>query len=174
MAQGRGRSAKRLREARKEKGQTQLQLSLDTYQSRESVTKQENEEFRVQPHLAKYFTEEYNDPRVAIEAAHEYTGWGTPWLDGAAFDDHRASVLLQTKREVQEALDKIDDVNVAKNPNTIAEYERSEIRDLLVESAEAMTFIKQEIAIMCKDYRFDWMELWDEVNNRLKSRQYIK
>jgi len=77
-----GRAATAAKEARKQIGKTQLQLSMDLFESREAISQQENGRYRVQPNVARYFTEKHNDPWVALEAAAEYTGWGPVKLDG--------------------------------------------------------------------------------------------
>ena len=167
------RAQQLLKRTRKKYGVTQEKLSQESYQSRESISMQENGSRKINQATAKAITEKYNDPFVAMAAAQEYVGWGISILDGKAVDLHRASMLMATKREVKEALEKLKELPVAENPSAVKEFEKQNIKEALIEQAEASTFIENNIAVLCKEYGFSWTEVWDSAKKRLKSRGYL-
>ncbi len=127
MTNGKNDATDALKQSRKETGLTQLQLSLETGYSREAISQQENGRASVSPELSNHMSSKYNDPRIGIESAYEYKSWGLGWLDGEALDQHRAAVVMRTKKELKEALESIDEVAIAKQPKYIEIFERQQI-----------------------------------------------
>jgi transcriptional regulator with XRE-family HTH domain len=169
-----GRAATAAREARKQAGKTQLQLSMDLFESREAVSQQENGRYRVQPNMAKHFAEEYNNPWVAIEAAAEYTGWGPVKLNGDNVDLHRSSVALKTKEELDEALQAIGRFCVANKPSSIKEYDKKDLENAVDEAIDAIVALTHYVAIVCSEYSLSWKHMWERHRRKLKSRGYMK
>jgi transcriptional regulator with XRE-family HTH domain len=169
-----GRAATAAKEARKQISKTQLQLSMDLFESREAVSQQENGRYRVQPNLAKYFLEQHNNPWVALEAAAEYTGWGPTKLDGEAVDLHRCSVALKTKEELEEALQAIEKVCVANKPKAIKEYDKQELEKVVQEAIDAIVALTHYVAVICIDYGLSWIKMWKQHRTKLKSRGFVK
>jgi len=169
-----GRAATAAREARKQIGKTQLQLSMDLFESREAISQQENGRYRVQPNVAKYFAQEHNDPWVALEAAAEYVGWGPVKLDGDVVDLHRSSVTLKTREELTEAIDAIESVCVANHPRSIREFDKQHLEEAILQAIDAIVALTQYVAVICKDYGFSWIKMWSKHRTKLKSRGYVK
>nr|WP_289038210.1 XRE family transcriptional regulator [uncultured Allobacillus sp.] len=167
------RAQQLLKRTRKKYGVTQEKLSQETFQSRESISMQENGSRKINHTTARTITEKYNDPFVAMEAAAEYIGWGISVFDGKAADLHRASMVMATKREVREALEKLKDLPIAENPSAVKEFEKQNIKEALIEQAEASTFIENNIAALCNEYGFNWTEIWDSARKRLTARGYL-
>ncbi|GGD05146.1 XRE family transcriptional regulator [Pontibacillus salipaludis] len=169
-----GRAAKAAKSARKDSGLTQLQLSMDIDYSREAVSKQEHGEYRVQPELAKHYTTRHQNPWVAMEAAHEYTGWGPVKLDGDLVDLHRSSVKAKAIEELQEAIDAIENIDVVNHPNSLASFERKNVEDALEEVVEAITASNHLVAVLCAEYAFKWDKVWSDHTRQLKAKGYVK
>jgi len=169
-----GRAATAVKEARKQIGKTQLQLSMDLFESREAISQQENGRYRVQPNVAQYFAKEHNDPWVAIESAAEYTGWGPVKLDGDAVDLHRSSVTLKTREELYEAIEAIESVCVANLPKSIMDLERQHLEEAILQAIDAIVALTQYVAVICKDYGFSWINMWKKHHMKLKTRGYVK
>lgn len=174
MANGKNDATDALKQSRKDAGKTQLQLSLEMGYSREAISQQENGRASVSPDVSRHMSTQYNDPRVGIESAHEYKSWGLGWLDGEALDQHRAAVVMRTKKELKEALESIDEVAIAKQPKHIQEFERQQIEDALVESAEAIAFLEFEIAKLCQDYNFKYNDIFSSAEQRLRAERLVK
>jgi DNA-binding XRE family transcriptional regulator len=169
-----GRAADAVKQARKEVNMTQLQLSLELFESRESVSHQENGRYRVQPNIAKYFAENHNNPWVAMEAAAEYTGWGPVKLDGEVVDLHRASVTMKTREELTEALEAMESVCVANLPRSIKDYDRKQLEEAIIQAIDAIVALTQYVAVICDDYGFSWVKMWEKHRAKLKAKGFIK
>jgi DNA-binding XRE family transcriptional regulator len=170
----RGRAADAVKAARKAANMTQQQLSFEIYESRESVSHQENGRYRVQPNISKYFAEKHNNPWVALEAAAEYTGWGPVKLDGEVVDLHRASVTMKTKEELTEALKAIESVCVANHPRSIEEFDRKQLEEAILQAIDAIVALTQYVAVICLDYGFSWLDMWKKHRTKLKAKGFIK
>jgi DNA-binding XRE family transcriptional regulator/NTP pyrophosphatase (non-canonical NTP hydrolase) len=169
-----GRAANAVKAARKAAKMTQQQLSFEIYESRESVSHQENGRYRVQPNIAKYFAEKHNNPWVALEAAAEYTGWGPVKLDGEVVDLHRASVAMKTKEELTEALQAIESVCVANHPRSIREFDKNQLEEAILQAIDAIVALTQYVAVICVDYGFSWLDMWKKHRTKLKAKGFIK
>lgn len=170
----RGRAADAVKAARQATGMTQQQLSFEIYESREAVSQQENGRYRVQPNISKYFTEKHNNPWVALEAVAEYTGWGPVKLDGEVVDLHRASVAMKTKEELTEALQAIESVCVANHPRTIREYDKQHLEEAILQAIDAIVALTQYVAVICVDYGFSWLKMWQKHRTKLQTKGFIK
>jgi transcriptional regulator with XRE-family HTH domain len=169
-----GRAANAVKEARKNANMTQQQLSFELFESRESISHQENGRYRVQPNISKYFAERHNNPWVALEAAAEYTGWGPVKLDGEAVDLHRASVTMKTREELVEALEAIESVCVANHPRSIRELDKQRLEEAMMQAIDAIVALTQYVAVICADYGFSWVDMWKKHRTKLKAKGFIK
>jgi transcriptional regulator with XRE-family HTH domain len=171
-----GRAATAAKEARKQIGKTQLQLSLDLFESREAVSQQESGRYRVQPNIAKHFAEKHNNPWVALEAAAEYIGWAPVRLDGEAADLHRTSVLLKTQEELEEALESMlaASKKITKNPKCVEAIGKEVIEKSLQECIDAITALNHYVAVICKEYGISWQKVWKQHKLKLIQRRFIK
>jgi DNA-binding XRE family transcriptional regulator len=169
-----GRAADAVKAARKAAKMTQQQLSFEIYESRESVSHQENGRYRVQPNISKYFAEKHNNPWVALEAAAEYTGWGPVKLDGEMVDLHRASVAMKTKEELTEALEAIESVCVANHPRSIREFDKQRLEEAVLQAIDAIVALTQYVAVICIEYGFSWFKMWQKHRAKLQSKGFIR
>jgi DNA-binding XRE family transcriptional regulator/NTP pyrophosphatase (non-canonical NTP hydrolase) len=169
-----GRAANAVKEARKNANMTQQQLSFELFESRESISHQENGRYRVQPNISKYFAEKHNNPWVALEAAAEYTGWGPVKLDGEVVDLHRASVAMKTKEELIEAIEAIESVCVANHPRSIREFDKQQLEEAILQAIDAIVALTQYVAVICIDYGFSWVKMWQKHRTKLKSKGFIR
>jgi transcriptional regulator with XRE-family HTH domain len=169
-----GRAANAVKEARKAAKMTQQQLSFEIYESRESISHQENGRYRVQPNVSKYFAEKHNNPWVALEAAAEYTGWGPVKLDGEMVDLHRASVAMKTKEELTEAIEAIESVCVANHPHSIGEFDKRHLEEAILQAIDAIVALTQYVAVICIEYGFSWFKMWQKHRAKLQSKGFIR
>lgn len=167
------RVARALRNARSEMGRSQEQLSIDFSQSRESISKQENAERRVQPGLSRQFIEKYNNPWIALEAANEYIGWGITQLDGPAADMHRSSVLMKLREEMDEAIEAMDKVKIINHPEFIQSFERQDLEQSAQELVDVIHAGTLFLATMCETYDISWLSIWEDHQVKIKSRGYV-
>jgi DNA-binding XRE family transcriptional regulator len=169
-----GRAADAVKQARKEANMTQQQLAFEIFESRESVSHQENGRYRVQPNISRYFAEKYNNPWVALEASAEYVGWGPVKLDGEVVDLHRASVTMKTREELVEAIQAIENVCVANHPRSIRDFDRKQLEEAIIQAIDAIVALTQYVAVICIDYGFSWVKMWQKHRLKLKSKGFIR
>jgi DNA-binding XRE family transcriptional regulator len=169
-----GRAANAVKEARKNANMTQQQLSFELFESRESISHQENGRYRVQPNISKYFAEKHNNPWVALEAAAEYTGWGPVKLDGEMVDLHRASVAMKTKEELTEAIEAIESVCVANHPRSIRDFDKQHLEEAILQAIDAIVALTQYVAVICIEYGFSWLKMWQKHRAKLQAKGFIR
>jgi transcriptional regulator with XRE-family HTH domain len=169
-----GRTAIRAKEARKENGLTQLQVSFDLFSSREAVTKQETGEYRVQPHTTKYYEDVHNNPWVGMEAAAEYVGWGTGKLDGPNVDLYRSSVYLKTIEELKEAIEHLEGICLANPPHSMEDFKKEKLKEAIIQCMDAVVALNHFIAVVCKEYGFSWAKMWLKHKTKLIAKGFMK
>ncbi|MGP4061473.1 XRE family transcriptional regulator [Halobacillus sp. H74] len=167
------KAARLMKESRIQSGKTQQQLSMDMFQSREYVAKQENGERKLTPSTVQHFTETYNDPWLALEAAFEYTGWGVTRLDGPAVDLHRSSVREKALEELREAIEAMENVKLTKNPSFAQSFEIQDIERSAREHIDVIGASITYVATLCDQYGLSWNQLWEDHYRKLQSRGYV-
>ncbi|ELK47215.1 helix-turn-helix domain-containing protein [Halobacillus sp. BAB-2008] len=167
------KAARMMKEARMQRGKTQQQLSMDMFQSREYVAKQENGDRKLTPSTVQHFTETYNDPWLALEAAFEYTGWGVTRLDGPAVDLHRSAVREKTLEELREAIEAMEKVKLTKHPSFTQSFELQDIERSAREHIDVIGASMTYVATLCQEYGLNWNQLWEDHHRKLQSRGYV-
>lgn len=172
-----GRAALAAKLARKDAGITQLEMTFNGYYgTRESVSRQENGNYKVQPQLSNYYAEHHNDPFVALEAAAEYLVWGPQKLDGEATDLHRTNVLLKTAEELEEALEAINMTKkkITSNPECLTDAEKEVIEKSILETIDVITAATHYVAVFCKTYGISWVKMWTQHRMKLIQRKFLR
>ena len=153
---------------------TQTQLSFDINVAPSTVSAFETGYRKIPPDVASAAMEKFDDPRLAMEAANEYTaGAWTSWLDGPAVDLHRSSVKTKAEEELEEALEAIRKAKLNIHPDYLGNFDRDDIETSLGEAADAVTALNTYIAIICKEYRISWLKVWLKHKKKLISRGFI-
>ncbi|QAS52837.1 helix-turn-helix domain-containing protein [Halobacillus litoralis] len=167
------KAARMLKEGRVQSGKTQQQLSMDMFQSREYVAKQENGERKIPPSTLQHFTKTYNNPWLALEASKEYTGWGVTKLDGPAVDLHRSAVREKAMEELREALEAMEKVHLTRNPSFAQSFEIQDIERSALEHIDVIGASITYVATLCEEYGLSWTELWKNHERKLQSKGYM-
>lgn len=172
MSVGRSGVGRSLQELRKEKGLSQQQMSFDLNVSRESVSAYETGRARVPKDISRKITEKFDDPLLSIQIRREYTGVGPILLDGKAVDMHRSSVKLKTLEEVREAKNAILQMDLVNKPEFMTEYEKDQLKNDLVQVADAITGLENFLVVICKEYNLSSKEIWDNHARKLLAKRY--
>lgn len=167
-----GRAGRAIKQGRKLLDQTQLQCSMETGYTREAIGQQERGDYKVQPHMARYFIEQGN-PWPGLEASNEYLGWGLKKLDGPAADLHRSAVKEKVVEEAQEMLSALAKMATYKRPSTLSSFEDDNITHGMDQSVDVVKAILTFIAVCCEDYNLSWNDIWEDHDLKLKSRGYV-
>lgn len=160
-----------LKEIRGDK--TQQQFAFDLGVVRETVSKYENGRTSIPQDISKKLVEKYDDPKFVMTVRNAYTGTGPVWLDGPNVDLHRCSVKEKTIEELQEALDHIQNTCVSKPLRNAKLFELQEIEKMLVEAVDAITALDHLVAVVCKEAKISYKELWQRHYRKLATANYI-
>lgn len=170
-----GRAANAVKHSRTDADMTQEQMSFDDmYITREAISQQERGVYKVQPDTTKYFAEKHNDPWAAIEAANEYTNWGITRLDGKAADVNRLSAAIQSKIQMKEALEAVEESMEQLTLNPSALNDKRQIEASIQECLDVITALTQYVAVLCKEYSISWLQMWKKHHIKLIARGFVK
>jgi transcriptional regulator with XRE-family HTH domain len=162
-------------QARKDKGFTQDQLSLDLYCSREAVSKYETGERKIPKDLRPNISQTLDDPHLYMEIAMEATGKvGIPVLNGDFIDTHPAAMKDLVQRETNEALDNLDRASMIKPIHLRTDEERQEMRQVVMELLDSIASMMNLVAVICKEYKFSMKEIFGSWRATLKARKWNK
>lgn len=162
-----------LQDVMKRQGHTLAQTGRATNVDGSQVGKIVKGSRRASKPVMRAAIEHYDDGQLTLAAAADVTGGAfAPWLDNV--DLHRASVLFKTIEEMQEVLEASGQAPISKTNEQINETERQHIKQLLMETVEAITALTHLAAAICKEYSFSWLGTWKEHRAELKAKQYMK
>ncbi len=167
------KSALLMKESRKRKNKTQQQLSVDMFQSREYISKQERGERKIPPVSTKYFIEKFNNPWLALEAVNEYIGWGLTHLDGPSSKNEGYFLQLLLEQELKSTLEAISKVKWTVNLERKNSMEVQDIQRSAKRVASVTHFSTLYLATICEKYDISWLKVWKDHHFNLRSKGYI-
>ncbi|MFD0682409.1 MULTISPECIES: helix-turn-helix domain-containing protein [unclassified Paenibacillus] len=168
-----GQFGQTLAKVRSERNEGQGTAARVAYVSQSYISKIEKGERRAPKDVMKSTVEHYDDPQLAVAAANEATGGGwIPWLNNT--DLHRANTHLKTLEEIEEAVIALKAAPITKLRTQMDEHELQLMKTAIRECIEAITALTHHVAILCKEYCFSWMAMWNEHRIKLKASKYIK
>lgn len=167
-------TGKEFRRLRGKKSQQQMAFELGGI-SREGVSHYENERNRLPPDIASRAMEKFDDPDFARTIAAEYTAGGmAPALNGPALIREAAAIQSRALKETEEAYEAMRKAVIDVNPAFIGSFERDDIKRSLEEASEAVTFLNEYMATVCKQYKISWLKTWTGCQARLISRGFLR
>lgn len=130
------------------------QLAFDLNISRQLGSHMKKDRRKMQQDIAKASIQTYDNPEFIHDVLHEFSeGYTSPVLRGKNIEQHRLSIESYTIIELQEAIDKMQEVCLAKPPSIISKEEKQEIRNLMEELLDGKVFIDNLLIQLQKDYR---------------------
>ncbi|PHC64017.1 helix-turn-helix domain-containing protein [Bacillus toyonensis] len=161
--------------ARKRKGITQEELSLEIPASRESLAKYETEKRKLPEDLRKCITEGIDDPQLFFKMWSEATGYvSIPFFNGELIDLHPASMRYMVQQETNEALKQLDTVCWFKASQTWSESEKEELKKVMHEILDATGSMMSLVAVLCDQYGISMKDVFKYWKVSLRARKYIK
>ncbi|QWH66199.1 XRE family transcriptional regulator [Bacillus wiedmannii] len=161
--------------ARKRKGITQEQLSLEIPVSRESIAKYETEKRKLPEDLRKCITEGIDDPQLFFKMWSEATGYvSIPFFNGELIDLHPASMRYMVHQETNEVLEQLNTVCWFKPSQTWSESEKEELKKVMHEILDATGSMMSLVAVLCDQYGISMKEVFKYWKVSLRARKYIK
>lgn len=130
------------------------QLAFDLNISRQLGSHMKKDRRKMQQDIAKASIQTYDNPEFIHDVLHEFSeGYTSPVLRGKNIEQHRLSIESYTIIELQEAINKMQEVCLAKPPSIISKEEKQEIRNLMEELLDGKVFIDNLLIQLQKDYR---------------------
>ncbi len=165
-----------LREAREHRGMTQDAAGQAGYISGKMVSAIECGRRAAGPDVMERLATKLDYPRLYMEAAAEVTGGVccSPWLDGDGVDLHRTSVWAKTCEELQEAIKAVSAADVVNAPSRADEAHRRAVHDSMMQVLDARVAIDHYLAVMCEEYGYSILAVYQEHRRKLESRGYAK
>lgn len=165
-----------LREARLKRGVTQQALGSEAYVSDSLISDIEHGRRKGSKEIRAALARALDYAKLYMEAAEEVTGgvYCTPWLDGDGVDLHRTSVWAKTCEELQEAIKVVSAADVVNAPSRADESHRQAIHDSMIQVLDARVAIDHYLAVMCEEYGFSILAVYQEHRQKLESRGYTK
>jgi transcriptional regulator with XRE-family HTH domain len=156
-----------------EHGENQQDIAQIASVSNSSISKYTLGTRRIPKDVIRMTAMHYDDPRLFISAQEEVTsGACTPWLNGA--DLHKSTVMLKTLEELGEAQGAMHAVPVTKRRDQLSDSDMKQIKIAIMESIEAITALTHYVAVLCKEYSFSWLTMWNDHRKQLKANKYLK
>lgn len=160
-------------EYRTKRGMTQQEFADEVEVNRSSFSRVENGTRKAPKDMMARTAAKFDDPRLYLAVAEEVTGGASdPYLDGA--DLHKAATHYKSLEEGEEALVAMRIAPIMKRQDQMTEADRDAIKAAIMESVEAITAFTHHIMSLCKEYGFNWREIWKEHRADLKAKQYMK
>jgi transcriptional regulator with XRE-family HTH domain len=165
-----------LNEAPHHRGRTQEAAGQVGYVSNKMVSAIECGRRAAGPDVIERLATTLDYPKFYMEAAAEVTGrvYASPWLDGSSVDLHRTSVWAKTCEELQEAIKAVASADVVNAPSRADETHRQAIHDSIMQTLDARVAIDHYMAVMCEEYGFSILAVYQEHRQKLENRGYAK
>ncbi|WP_100488589.1 helix-turn-helix domain-containing protein [Sporolactobacillus pectinivorans] len=167
-------TGKELRRLRGKKSQQQMAFELGGI-SREGVSHYENERNKIPPDISSRAMERFDDPDYARAVASEYTaGAWAPALNGPALIRQCSAIQSRALKETEEAYEAMQKAVLDVNPQFLGNFERDDIKRSLDEATEAVAWLNEYMATVCRTYKFSWLKLWAGCQVRLIQRGFLR
>ncbi|MEK3996720.1 XRE family transcriptional regulator [Psychrobacillus sp. FSL K6-2684] len=135
------------------------QLASDLNISRQLGSHMKNDRRMMQQDIAVSAMQTYDNAEFIADMLHEFSeGYTSPVFRGPNIEQHRLSIESLAYRELKEAINKLEEVCLAKPPGVITKEERQEIKVLMEELLDGKAFINNLLIQLQKDYRISIKE----------------
>jgi transcriptional regulator with XRE-family HTH domain len=161
--------------ARKRKGYTQEQLTLDLPISRESLAKYETGDRRFPKDMYLPVAEKLDDEEFYFITWNEAAGVvSIPYFDGEYIEHHSASMKHLAQIETNEALDHLERACWYKPVHSRSDSEKEEMKKVLRELLDAAASMVNLVAVICREYDFSMKDVFKQWRLTLRARRLQK
>ncbi|MTD30188.1 hypothetical protein [Planomicrobium sp. YIM 101495] len=151
-----GKAINRLMETEEATGE---QLAIDFNVSPQLISHIKNERRTMQADIAQESIALYDNPEYTMDILYEFSSkFTSPVLRGRFVEQHRMTLEAYAKKEIEEALERIQNVCLAKPPSMIDENERLGVRSMMDELIEARIHIDNLLKQLQKEYKISIMD----------------
>lgn len=154
---------------------TNDQLAFDLNLSPQMVSHMKNDRRVMQQDIARESIAIYDNPRYTMEILHEFSdGFAVPMMDGKAVDWHRLSLLAMLKKQFEEALEALKEVDFTKPPQAMEKHERELMVKAFDEILDARLSLENWLTQLQEDYGISIKKRMKAMTPRWKARGWLQ
>ncbi|WP_150283762.1 hypothetical protein [Rummeliibacillus sp. TYF-LIM-RU47] len=154
---------------------TNDQLAFDLNLSPQMVSHMKNDRRVMQQDIARESVAMYDNPRYTMEILHEFSdGFAVPMMDGKAVDWHRLSLLAMLKKQFEEALEALKEVDFTKPPQAMEKHERELMVSAFDEILDARLSLENWLIQLQEDYNISIKKRMKVMTPRWKARGWLQ
>lgn len=151
------------------------QLAMDLNVSPQLISHIRNERRTMQADIAHESINLYDNPSYTMDILYEFSsGFTSPVLRGKNIDNHRLSFKENAKREIEEGLEMIKRVCLAKPPSMVDNHEREGIQTMMDELIEARIHIDNLLSQLQVEYKISIKDRIKNLIPRWKAKGWLQ
>ncbi|AQU79760.1 hypothetical protein AJGP001_10995 [Planococcus faecalis] len=166
-----GSALNRLLEGGEETGE---RIALDLNVSPQLISHIKNDRRTMQSDIAKESITLYDNPEYTMDILYEFSGGMTsPVLRGKNIEQHRLAFKANAAREIEEGLEMIKKVCLAKPPSTLDAYEKESVLTMMDELLDARIHIDNLLMQVQIEYKVSIKERIKSLIPRWKAKGWL-
>lgn len=96
----------------------------------------------------------FNNPAYSLDILYEFSGgYTSPVLRGKNIENHRLAFWANAKREIEEGLEKLKSVCLAKPPSQMSQLEMEAVKNMVDELLESKVHIDNFLIAIQNEYK---------------------
>jgi|GEM_PF-924267 len=150
------------------------QIAMDLNISAQLVSHIKKERRTMQADIAQDSIALYDNPEYTMDILYEFSGGMTsPVLRGKNIEQHRLAFSAHAKREIEESLEMIQKVCLAKPPSSLDVNEKESVKNLMDELLEARIHIDNLLRQVQVEYKISIKERINSLIPRWKAKGWL-
>jgi len=151
------------------------QLAMDLNISSQHGSNIKQGRRNLQADIARESINLYDNPSYTMDILYEFSsGFTSPVLRGKNIDNHRLSFKENAKREIEEGLEMIKRVCLAKPPSMVDHHEREDIQTMMDELIEARIHIDNLLSQLQVEYKISIKDRIKNLIPRWKAKGWLQ
>lgn len=151
------------------------QLALDLNVSPQLVSHMKNERRKMQSDIAQESIQLYDNPSYVMDILYEFSsGYTSPVLRGKNIEQHRLAFWANTKREIEEGLEELKRVCLAKPPSQMNQMEMEAVKNMMDELIESRIHIDNFLVAVQREYKVSIKERLKGLIPRWKAKGWLQ
>lgn len=167
-----GNSINRLLESEGISGE---QVALDLNVSPQLISHMKKDRRTMQADIAQESIAMYDNPSYTMDILYEFSGGLTsPVLNGKNIEQHRLAISANAKREIEEGLEMVKKVCLAKPPSSIDANEKESVKNMMDELLEAKIHIDNLLMQVQIEYKISIKDRIKGLIPRWKAKGWLQ
>lgn len=151
------------------------QFARDLNVSPQLVSHMKTGRRKMQADIAQESIEHYDNPFYAMDILYAFSdGYTSPVLRGKSIEQHRLAFWANTKREIEEGLEELKRVCLAKPPSQMNQLEMESVRTMVDELIESRIHIDNFLMSVQKEYKVSIKDRIKTLIPRWKAKGWLE